>query len=200
MLKILALILMVMDHSAIFFFPEYTFFLRGIGQIGFPLFCYLIVQGHKYTKDLNLYLISIILCAAITQPLYSVLFPDLHRLNDLFTLLSGLILIILYEKYGFKAFLLLAPLVMFNVVSFYIVLIFIIYFCQNDKHTMFFFSFLFYIISYYLSGQISYILFGPLFVLFLIRPLPRFNINKYFFYAFYPGHYLIILFLDGLSI
>lgn len=192
MLKIVALLFMIIDHACLFFYPDQAYWMRIIGQIAFPLFAYMIVQGHKFTSDKNQYLINLIFCAAITQPLYALIFPDLHRLNDLFTLLFGLILIILYEKYDYKAFLLFVPLVLMNVVSIYIIPVLIFYFFRDDIKKQFLYNIAFYIIAFYLSGTF-YTLGGLLYVFLIIKPLPRFSINKYFFYVSYPLHFLIIL-------
>ena len=195
MLKLIALFLMVLDHSATFFFPDHVFIMRGIGQIGFPLFCYLTVQGQKHTHDFNQYVINILFCAAITQPLYSSLYPDQYLLNALFTLLFGIILIDLKDKYSEKVFLFLIPLLLFDVVSLYILLFLIIYYFHDRQwYFLFGFSAFFYCVMAYMTGEL-YLLFSPLYVIFIFYPLPRFNINKYFFYAFYPAHYLIILIL-----
>lgn len=94
MIKLIAFVTMVIDHSAIFFFPEHEFIMRSLGALSFPLFAFFITQGLKYTKDLQLYIISLVICAGVTQPLFNILFPDLHRLNDLYTLLFGLIICI----------------------------------------------------------------------------------------------------------
>lgn len=197
MLKIIAMVLMVLDHLAIFIYPESSFYLRGIGQLGFPLFAFFIVQGHKYTSDKLQYIINLTLLAAITQPIWQVAYPDLYRLNDVFTLLCGLIVIVLYEKTrSWYVFSLVVLLILVNVVSFYIILVFLIYFLKDWKDLLFLSSCVFYYCSFLLSQEL-YILFGPLWMLFILRPLPRLNLNKYIFYAFYPVHYIIFIILRG---
>lgn len=49
-LKIIACILMAVDHIGLEIFPEYTIF-RIIGRLAFPLFAFFIAEGCKYTKN-----------------------------------------------------------------------------------------------------------------------------------------------------
>lgn len=49
-LKIIACILMAIDHVGLEIFPEYTIF-RIIGRVAFPLFAFFIAEGCKYTKN-----------------------------------------------------------------------------------------------------------------------------------------------------
>jgi hypothetical protein len=51
MIKLIAFVTMVIDHSAIFFFPEHEFIMRSLGALSFPLFAFFITQGLKYTND-----------------------------------------------------------------------------------------------------------------------------------------------------
>lgn len=197
MLKLVAMLLMVLDHLAIFIYPELSFYLRGVGQLGFPLFAFFIVQGHKYTSDKLQYIINLSLLAAISQPIWQIAYPDLYRLNDVFTLLSGLIVIMLWEKYrSLWVSSLVLLLILGNVVSFYIVLVPAIYFLKDDKLFLTVFCCSFYYCSF-LASQELYILFGPLWILFILRPFPRLQLNKYIFYVFYPVHYIIFIILRG---
>ncbi|WP_287038903.1 TraX family protein [Desulfobacter sp.] len=194
---------MAIDHSAIFFFPEHEFIMRSLGALSFPLFAYFIIQGLKYTKDLQLYIIALVTCACVTQPFFNILFPDLHRLNDLYTLLFGLIILFLYERYGFYAFSLTLLLVFSNVVSIYIFIVFAIYFLHHRPVFLLGVMTAFYVFVYYLSGSL-YVLFGPAAVALMYSPsfpqLPRIpkTIQKYFYYAAYPGHFLIIILINSI--
>ena len=186
---------MVIDHSCIFFYPEHEIIMRSIGALSFPLFAFFIVQGLKYTQDLQLYIISLITCACITQPMFNLLFPHLHRLNDLYTLLFGLIILVLYQRCGFTAFYLTLLLVMANAVSIYIFIVFAIYFLHDRPVWLLAALSAFYLLIYHLSGAI-YVLFGPASVLFMYTnislSIPA-KIQKYFYYFAYPGHFLIII-------
>lgn len=86
--KLLAALLMVVDHIGVVFFPE-VLELRVIGRLSFPLFCWLLVQGEKYTKNFRQYAIRLLALGIISQPIFQLLF-QVQSLNILFTLLVGL--------------------------------------------------------------------------------------------------------------
>ena len=197
MTKIFAYIFMFMDHSAIFFFPEYADSLRFYGSAAFPLFAYFIVQGFKHTADLKQYMYRLFLFALITEPLFAACFPGRGEMNILFTLLTGLICLRLYEKYQTcLAFGFCLPLLYLNSISFYVVLIFIFYFTYDDRLKMFFLTALFFIPLAYIHHW--YLIGGLLYFPLISISLPRFNINKYFYYAVYPAHFAVILLLRSM--
>lgn len=202
MVKFFAFLLMIIDHSAIFFFPEHELILRSLGSLSFPLFAHFITQGLKYTKNLQLYIISLVTCACVTQPIFNILFPDLHRLNDLYTLLFGLIILVLYDRYGVRAFYLVILLLLSNVVSIYIYIVFAIYFLHHRPVYLLGALTVFFLLIYYLSGA-PYVLFGPFSVLFMYNsatlPIPK-AIQKYFYYVGYPLHFFIIFSLKSFSL
>lgn len=54
MLKTLALLLMIVDHVGLLFFPENSsawLVLRCVGRLACPLFAYMIAEGCRYTKN-----------------------------------------------------------------------------------------------------------------------------------------------------
>ena len=99
-IKLIAALLMVVDHVGVVFFPDQLAF-RYIGRLSFPLFAWLIGQGEKYTKDFNLYLIRLAVGAGISQPLYYALF-NYSNPNILVTLLIGLLAIRIGKLVSFK--------------------------------------------------------------------------------------------------
>ena len=70
-LKIIAIIIMVIDHIGGYLYqkinPNTYYVLRSIGRIAMPIFAYLIVQGFFYTKNLKKYIFRIFVLATITQ-------------------------------------------------------------------------------------------------------------------------------------
>lgn len=88
-IKVLAALLMVIDHTGLVFFPDQLAF-RYLGRLSFPLFAWLLGQGEKHTKDVNAYLLRLVTWASISQPLYFILFRN-GQLNILFTLALGLV-------------------------------------------------------------------------------------------------------------
>ncbi|WP_088893095.1 TraX family protein [Leptolyngbya ohadii] len=91
-LKLLAALLMVIDHVGVVFFPGVEV-LRFIGRFSFPLFCWLLVQGEAHTRNFWAYLIRLLIMGIITQPIYNTVL--LNGANDqyniLFTLAIGLV-------------------------------------------------------------------------------------------------------------
>jgi hypothetical protein len=65
-LKVIACILMTLDHVALLFIAqgvgEYNtayYILRAIGKISFPIFCFLAVEGAYHSKDVRFYLLRL---------------------------------------------------------------------------------------------------------------------------------------------
>lgn len=87
--KLLAALLMLIDHVGAVFFPDLTI-LRMIGRLSFPLFAWLLVQGENHTRNIKGYALRLLGLGIISQPIYMLTF-EVIRLNILFTLLLGLI-------------------------------------------------------------------------------------------------------------
>lgn len=70
-LKIIAIVIMVIDHIAGYLYQEFNqdtyYMLRSIGRIAMPIFAYLIVQGFFYTKNLKKYTVRVFILATVTQ-------------------------------------------------------------------------------------------------------------------------------------
>lgn len=95
-LKLIAMITMVVDHTGAVFFPNIRI-LRIIGRLSFPIFCFLLVEGYFYTKNIYKYTIRLFLFALISEIPYDLAFSgniiDFSGQNVFFTLLLGLIAI-----------------------------------------------------------------------------------------------------------
>ncbi len=99
-LKIIAMVLMLVDHIGAFlltqqdrFYPIY----RAIGRLAFPIFCFLIVQGMTHTRSVPKYIARLTVFAFISTPPYNLVHKDnwysLENMNIFFTLLLGAIAI-----------------------------------------------------------------------------------------------------------
>ena len=101
-LKVIAIITMIIDHVGAVIFKEYDIF-RIIGRISFPIFCFLLVEGYFYTRNVYKYLGRLILFAVISEPLYDRLFYGkwlyASKGNVFITLSLGLIFMIISEKF-----------------------------------------------------------------------------------------------------
>jgi len=71
-LKIIAIIIMIIDHVAYYFYniiPDWAFYIMryGFGRIGMPIFLYFIVQGFFNTKNFKKYVLRIAIFGVVTQ-------------------------------------------------------------------------------------------------------------------------------------
>ena len=71
LLKLVAMISMLIDHTGRMFFPQYRI-MRIIGRLAFPLYAYCIAVGGVYSKNKLKYLSRILLMGLISQPFYAV--------------------------------------------------------------------------------------------------------------------------------
>ena len=101
--KILALTAMIIDHVGAVFFPQYVW-LRYIGRISMPIYAFLLSEGYQHTKNFNLYALRLTLFAILSEVPYDLLFHNTYlefgTQNILFTLLAALIVIRLLDEAG----------------------------------------------------------------------------------------------------
>jgi hypothetical protein len=93
-LKIVAVITMIIDHTGYLFFPEIRAF-RIVGRIGFPIFAYLIALGYNRTSNYTGYLKRLIGFGIISMIPY---YYFSHGSNVFFTLALGLIGVHYYKQ------------------------------------------------------------------------------------------------------
>lgn len=93
-LKILAVIAMTIDHTGAIFYPSLDF-LRIIGRIAFPIYCYLLVLGVENTRSIKNYFMRLVAFALISQiPFFLALDYDPLSLNIFFTLAAGISILV----------------------------------------------------------------------------------------------------------
>ncbi|MBL1177805.1 TraX family protein [Pantanalinema sp. GBBB05] len=88
-IKLLAAMLMLVDHIGAIFFPSMAIF-RIVGRFSFPLFILLLVDGEQYTRNFGQYGLRLLLLGILSQPIFWQLFRTSQG-NILFTLLLGLL-------------------------------------------------------------------------------------------------------------
>ncbi len=102
-LKIIAVIAMFCDHFGDALIGHTSLF-NYIGRIAFPIFAFQISQGYLHTKSLKKYLGRLMIFAIIAQiPFYLFIDKFLSStpgLNIFFTLLLGLVCIIVYDSFS----------------------------------------------------------------------------------------------------
>lgn len=98
-LKIIAIITMIIDHTGKELFPKELIF-TYIGRIAFPIFAFQISEGYIHTKNLKKYFFRLLIFALVSQIPFSLflgVFSDEYCLNIFFTLLLGLLSIYVYD-------------------------------------------------------------------------------------------------------
>ena len=100
-LKIIALISMFFDHFGDAFIRHFSFF-NLIGRIAFPIFAFQISEGYIHTKSIKKYVMRLFIFAIISQLPFNLFLQKFlptstSKLNIFFTLLLGLICMIIYD-------------------------------------------------------------------------------------------------------
>lgn len=100
-LKCLAMLSMVIDHIGCICFPN-EIWMRCIGRLAMPIYCFLLVEGYIYTKNFWRYFGRMMVFALISEVPYDIAFRgsfwDINHQNIFFTLASGLLCIHLLNK------------------------------------------------------------------------------------------------------
>ena len=95
-IKIIAALLMVVDHVGVIFFPE-SRMLRIIGRLSLPLFAFMISEGAKYTKNKLKYLLSLFVLGVICQLGYLIADGGLYMCIIVSFTLSLALIFLLWE-------------------------------------------------------------------------------------------------------
>lgn len=95
-LKLIAAASMLIDHTGDVLYPH-ELWMRYIGRIAFPIFCFLLVEGFLHTKDLRRYMFRLLIFGILSEvpfdlAIYGTVFTIEHQ-NVYWTLLLGLMAI-----------------------------------------------------------------------------------------------------------
>jgi len=199
---------MLIAHIGAVFYPDQVI-LAMIGRLCFPIFAFLIAVGYNYTKNINKYITRLLIFAAISQIPFYLFSGKIYRLNTIFTLVLGVILIVIYKRFSLRIS--IPIIIIASIISelavvdygFYGILM-ILFFNVFDKSkleliTAQFLNYLLFFIIYafafsdstttlYIQG-IS-LLSIPIIFMFNNKKGPS---SKYFFYIFYPVHLIILI-------
>ena len=219
-LKIIAFLTMIVDHTGVIFYPNSQIF-RIIGRISFPIFCFFIVEGFSHTKNIKQYLGRILILALISEVIFDLLLFDkaicFDRQNTCFELFLGLLTIYLFDlliknKYKISPIVLLIfSIYLSNILNLDysykgIILIFCFYLVNKlnlskIKRILYLFLsiIIFFMISIISTPNITYLgIFLSIPFILLYNGKLGYN-NKfiqYLFYLLYPLHLLILLVLS----
>lgn len=100
LLKWIAVITMTIDHAGMVLFEQFHF-MRLIGRLAFPIYCYLLVQGFLYTKSRTRYMLRMAVFAFFSElPFDLVCFGGFSWQGQsvFVTLLLGLMMLAVMEK------------------------------------------------------------------------------------------------------
>lgn len=219
MLKLIAVITMTIDHTAVVFEPwfqtidipfvdfpvldgELTLYwlLRLIGRVAFPIYCFLIGEGFRHTRNQRKYALRLLIFAVISELPYNMLsngkWLDPQAQNVFFTLFLGLAMIYAFEyiKSNWKKYLVMLGIA---TVSVYlkadydlsgVLLVFLIYVLRKHPAAQA-------ILAYPLLniGPAALMAFIPINLYNGKRGFIKAPVLKLLFYAFYPLHILILV-------
>ena len=195
-LKFIAMLTMLIDHIGFLFFPSQIVW-RIIGRLSFPIFAFLIARGYRFTSSKTKYAGRLFVFGLISQIPYLFFVPG--KLNIMFTLFVGLIIIEVYEsKYQLASIPLLFigyffP-VSYGVYGLSMILIFHIAYGDENKTMIGYFMLS---ILYYLSSgnQIQALSVFALFPI-LLDPKTQIKVPRMVGYLFYPGHIAALLLIQ----
>jgi hypothetical protein len=230
-LKVIAITLMVIDHTGALFFPN-VMFIRIIGRLSFPLFAFLITQGFLHTRSVKKYLLRLAACAVAFQipdwfsTIYSKLtnsaFFGVHYVLNIFaTLFFGLAAITLFDRLkgkglpwswlGAVAMAVLAEVAGADYGAYGVFYILMFYLAGKDVKKIFIGTALLHAAYGAYEATISLITTGHAafpHAMQLYSMLSAFLVSmynneqgrkmKFFFYAFYPGHMILLYLIDAL--
>lgn len=207
-LKLLAMLTMLIDHTGMVLFPELTW-MRVVGRLAFPLYCFLLAEGAVHTRNIKRYLGRLLVFAVLSEIPYdlacSKVWFDPWGQNVFFTLFFGLAACAALQRLQEKpvpalllagALLLAAEPLFFDYGGFGVALVMVFYLCRANRA----------------GGALAFIALNTGFSLLngmqlqlaapaAAVPVLLYNgkkgraVNKWIFYGFYPAHLLLLFFL-----
>ena len=192
-----AALTMLIDHIGAVFFPTVIGF-RAIGRLSFPLFAFGIAQGVACTSDFRKYLFRILIAAAVSQPVYLKAF-EVSSLNPLFMLAWGALALHFWkqEKKAIAGILLFGSAFVDMSYGWYGVWMIFFFGFYGMKDSLCFYGQVIITVLYGLTKGAWVQILSLLAFSFLDGkwriPLLSKKMPRYFFYAFYPLHLLVLL-------
>lgn len=201
-LKWIAVVTMAIDHTGMALFPQYVIF-RIIGRLAFPIYCFLLVEGAVHTSNKGKYLGRLLLFAVISEIPFDLVrtgkLISWDAQNVFFTLFLGLAAVFLLQSRINKTGSVAACAALLFAAQ---------YACVDYGGGGVFIILLFYIFRSRLLAKsaafaaATFFLYGGLQNYAILSLIPVLCYNgkrgpgmKYFFYAFYPVHLMVLYWL-----
>ncbi len=218
-LKIIACIVMLIDHTGALLFPE-ILLLRIIGRLAFPIFAFLITEGYSHTSDKKKYLFRLIAFAFLSEAIFDMaLFGEWLAFgyqNIFFTLSIGLAGIWMYDSFvlnnrllaylAFVVSMLAAIYMKTDYSAMGVLTVFVFHLYKNNKVHLIIGTIIvnsiFPIINIITYKTFNIYTILQLFAVFSLLIIFNYNGSrgyrlKYFFYLFYPGHLLVLILIKN---
>jgi len=202
-LKIIACILMAIDHIGVIIYPESDLY-RIIGRLSFPIFAFLLTEGYIYSKNLKKYFIRLFIFAIIPQIPYSLAF-GMDVLNIFFTLFFGMLAILVddkienpYKKWGI-IFIIISLSELLNMdYGYYGIIMIFLFKKYKDNWKNLIIGLILLNISIYPLWNLQVFSLGALPLIRMYNKKIGFmnKYVKYGFYSFYPVHILVIYLIN----
>lgn len=203
-LKYIACVTMLLDHVGAVFFPQ-NLWLRIIGRLAFPIYCFLLAEGAHYTRNPGKYALRLLIGLVLAELPFDLAFfgtITYSHQNVMFTLLLAFLAIQMWKHFsGFRRFLALIPIMAaellqadYGAMGVLLVLLFYITREWEEKHILQAMGLLALGLSVF---QTSFI---QLLAVLAMIPISMYSGKKqsnskflqWIFYLFYPAHLLIL--------
>jgi hypothetical protein len=206
-LKCIAMATMLVDHVGAILYP-YDVWMRYIGRLAFPIYCFLLVEGAIHTSNKSRYMVRLFLFALVSEIPFDLAFNGelvyFGHQNVFFTLFLGVLAITLLEKRVGKngnivavpviLLLFLAELLRMDYGATGVAMILCLYFLYQQKYLKF-------VGLFFINTLFQGIQSIQFYASFSIIPLLCYNGKrgpkaKYLFYVFYPAHLFILYWIN----
>ena len=215
-LKLIAMITMLIDHTAAILIPNDTMvymICRSIGRLAFPIYCFLLIEGFLHTNNIKKYLTRLGVFAFISEIPFDLGFYNriiyLYHQNIFFTLFIGLTVLFFVGKvehkyrgnYTLNSFLTSLVVLIGCVVATFlqtdygalgVLMIAAFYFFRYNK-VLLIASLI--ILNGLLGGRIQALAAVSMVFIWFYNGEKGKQWNKYVFYIYYPLHILMLYFI-----
>ncbi|SCJ74447.1 conjugal transfer protein TrbP [uncultured Eubacterium sp.] len=189
---------------------------HAIGRISMPIFCFLIVEGFVYTRDVKRYLTRLFLFAIISEVPYDLASGtaafDLAQQNVFFTLAAGLLVLMVMKRYREQELIMIAAPIIIAAATYYLkfdgsyygVLMMVLFYLLRGKRlgkcAAVFALQIAIMMVFSESFDLNQVLAAlPLIAIYFYNGRRGMKL-KYFFYIFYPCHLLVLALVTKLAV